>query len=420
MTDAPLTLKARTWSRLASDTTSGIVLLVAALLAMILANSPWRANYFELANSVIGPASWHLNLTVSEWAADGLLAVFFFVVGVELKYELVLGSLSKPREAAVPAIAAIAGMIVPAIVFVTIIVFSGQDSALTGWAIPTATDIAFALAVLAIFGRRLPRALRTFLLTLAVVDDLLAILVIAFFYTETINFGSLGLALLSITGFAVLVRVKHPSWWLLLPLALVAWYFMLESGVHATIAGVLLGLVVPARHIHGETFSRTHKFDYEVRPYSSAVALPIFAFFTAGVAVVDKDSPAQMLTQPVVIAILVALVLGKLIGILGITTLVTKLTPLRLPDAVGIRDLVPIGLLGGIGFTVALLIAELSFPTGQFHDEAKLAILVGSLIAGTLAAIVLVWDSHKKRSNDMNLDGIPDIDTTTIADYREL
>lgn len=410
------TLRERVWHRLSRDTTSGTVLLVAALLAMLLANSPWRDVYFNLASTQIGPESLHLNLTLSQWATDGLLAVFFFVVGVELKYEVVLGSLSKPKEAAVPAIAAVAGMVVPAVIFVAIILTTGQDSELRGWAIPTATDIAFALAVLAIFGRKLPRALRTFLLTLAVVDDLLAIIVIAAFYTETINFASLAISLVGIACFAILVRAREPRWWLLLPVAAISWYFMHDAGVHATIAGVLLGIVVPARHIHGETYSRAHKFDYEVRPYSSAIALPIFAFFAAGVSIIDKDNQGQMLTEPLVIAIVLGLVLGKLIGILGITALVTKLTPLRLPDAIGTRDLIPVAMLGGIGFTVALLVAELSFPTGLHHDEAKLAILVGSLIAGTLAAFLLSWNSRLPRTDDMNLDGIPDIDTKTIGE----
>lgn len=395
-----LTLRERAWDRLSKDTTSGIVLLVAAALAMILANSPWRDTYFGLTDAHIGPASLGLNLSVTEWATAGLLAVFFFVVGVELKYEIVLGSLSKPREAAVPAIAAVAGMAIPAIIYVVIIKAAGEDSALRGWAIPTATDIAFALAVLAIFGRKLPRALRTFLLTLAVVDDLLAILVIAIFYTSMINFGSLALSLACVAVFAVLVRAKKLRWWILIPIALLAWYFMLSSGVHATIAGVLLGIVVPARHIHGEHFSRAHQLDYEVRPYSSAIALPIFAFFSAGVAVVDKTNPGQMLTDSISVAIIAGLVLGKLIGILGITWLVTKLTPLRLPKSITTRDLVPVGLLGGIGFTVALLLAELSFPVGIHHDEAKLAILVGSLIAGVLAAILLSWDSRQSRTQD--------------------
>lgn len=413
------TTRERLWNRLSSDSTSGVILLVAALVAFVFANSPWREAYFSLTDLQLGPASLHLDLTLTQWATDGLLAIFFFVVGVELKYEIVRGSLSKPREAAVPAIAAVAGMALPAILYTVIVLTSGQDSALRGWAIPTATDIAFALAVLAIFGRRLPRALRTFLLTLAVVDDLLAILVIAVFYTASIGFISLALSLACIGLFGWMVRWRKPRWWLLLPVAVIAWYFMHDSGVHATIAGVLLGLTVPAKNVHGETYSRAHKFDYEVRPYSSAIALPIFAFFSAGVAVIDKDNPLGMLVDPLVIAIVVGLVVGKLIGILGITSIITKFTPLRLPDAIGVRDLLPIGLLGGIGFTVSLLIAELSFPVGVHHDESKLAILVGSLVAGIAAALTLRWDSRKARKKDMNLDGIPDTDTTPIGDGPE-
>ena len=218
---------------------------------MVLANSPWRDAYFGLTELQVGPEALHLNLTLAQWASDGLLAIFFFVVGVELKYEVVVGSLSKPREAAVPAIAAVAGMLVPAALFVFIILALGESSAIKGWAIPTATDIAFALAILAIFGRRLPRALRTFLLTLAVVDDLLAIVVIAAFYTETISFTSLALSLVAVGTFGLVARSKRPKWFVLVPLALVAWYFMHDSGIHATIAGALLGLTVPARMVRG-------------------------------------------------------------------------------------------------------------------------------------------------------------------------
>ena len=192
------------------ETTSGILLMVAAAIALIWANSPWREGYAALAETTVGPESLHLNLTLATWAADGLLAIFFFVVGVELKQELVAGSLRKPREAAVPVFAAIGGMLFPALLFTLIILVSGDSTALGGWAIPTATDIAFALAVLAIFGRGLPRALRTFLLTMAVVDDLLAIIIIALFYTESIDLLSLLFSLIAIVLFAVVVRSRKP------------------------------------------------------------------------------------------------------------------------------------------------------------------------------------------------------------------
>ncbi|GAA3671031.1 Na+/H+ antiporter NhaA [Microbacterium marinilacus] len=399
-----------------AETTSGLILIAAAAAALIWANSPWREAYSSLSAFTIGPEALHLDLSLATWAADGLLAVFFFVVGVELKHEIVAGSLRNPRQAAVPVLAAVGGMAVPAIIFVLVVGLSGDRTAAHGWAIPTATDIAFALAVLAIFGRGLPRALRTFLLTLAVVDDLLAIIVIAVFYSSGIDMVALGIALAGVAVFAVLVRTRTPRWWLLLPVAAIAWGFMHASGVHATIAGVLLGFTVPARPIRFDREPRTHRFDEAVRPFSSGIALPVFAFFSAGVTLIDGEGPGGVLLQPVVLAIVAGLVLGKVIGVLGFTALVTRFTPLRLPDAIGLRDLLPVGLLTGIGFTVSLLISELSFPDTEHTDGAKIAVLIGTMLAASLAAALLRWDARKARAADMNEDGAVDTDTARIGD----
>ena len=397
-----------------TETVSGMLLLVAAALALVWANSPWRDGFTALSGFAFGPEALHLNLNMSAWAADGLLAVFFFVVGVELKHEIVAGSLRNPREAAVPVLAAMGGMATPAILFTVVILTTGDTDALHGWAIPTATDIAFALAVLAIFGRGLPKALRTFLLTLAVVDDLLAIIVIAVFYTGTIDALALAASLAAVAVYAVLVRMRRTRWWLLVPVAVIACGFMHTSGVHTTIAGVLLGFTVPARPIYMDKEPRTHRFDDTIRPFSNGVALPVFAFFSAGVSLLDGDGPEGILAQPVVLAIVIALVLGKLVGVLGTTALVTKLTPLRLPDAIGLRDLLPVGFLAGIGFTVSLLIAELSFPDTEHTDGAKIAILIATILAAILAATLLRWDARKQRSRDMNADGLPDQNTDAI------
>lgn len=397
------------------ETVAGILLLAAAALALIWANSPWRAAYADLSALTLGPAALHLDLTLAQWAADGLLALFFLVVGLELKQEIVAGSLRNPRQAAVPMLAAVGGMAVPAIVYVTVVTVAGATDALQGWAIPTATDIAFALAVLAVFGRGLPRALRVFLLTLAVVDDLLAIIVIAAFYTETVHPLWLLASLACVAVFAVLTRLRRTRWWLLLPVGLLAWALMHSSGVHATIAGVLLGLVVPARPVHGEHHSRTHRFVDLVQPISAGIVVPVFAFFAAGVSLVDGDGPIAVLRQPVLIAIVAGLVIGKVVGVLGTTALVTRLTPLRLPDAIGLRDLMPVGLLTGIGFTVSLLIAELSFEDGVHTSAAKFAVLAGSLISALLGALALRWSARQARSSDMNRDGVVDVDTEPIA-----
>ncbi|MEO9104365.1 MAG: Na+/H+ antiporter NhaA [Terrimesophilobacter sp.] len=380
--------RVRRWLTL--ETTSGGLLIVAALIAIVWANSPWRSTYFGLSGFMVGPSAVHLDLSLAAWATDGLLAVFFFVVGVELKHEVVAGSLRNVKEAAVPVLAAVGGMVLPAAIFIGIVLVANDPSALPGWAVPTATDIAFALAILAIFGRGLPPALRTFLLTLAVVDDLLAIVVIAVFYTAQIHLISLFLALIAVAVFALLVRLRSPRWWMLLPVALVAWTLMHDSGIHATIAGVLLGLVVPARLMHNEGVSRTHRYEHDVRIWSSAIALPVFAFFSAGVSIVDGGG-AALFAQPVVVAIVVGLVLGKLVGVLGTTVLVTKFTALRLPESLSLRSLVPVGFLSGIGFTVSLLIAELSFPGATHSDGAKAAILSATVIASVLAAVTLRW-----------------------------
>ncbi|MFT3969587.1 MAG: Na+/H+ antiporter NhaA [Micropruina sp.] len=407
------TRRGRLVGRLTEEVPGGILLLIAAVAALLWANSPWSDAYHALAGTVAGPAGVHLDLTLAQWASDGLLAIFFFVVGVELKNELVAGSLRQPREAAVPVLAAAGGMVVPALIFAVVMVASGEPGALHGWAIPTATDIAFALAVLAVFGRGLPRALRIFLLTLAVVDDLLAIVVIAVAYTEHISGPMLAGALAAVALFGVLGTLRWTAWWMLVPVAALAWGFMHASGVHATIAGVLMGLTVPAVAVHGEPGPRTQRYDDLIRPWSAVVALPVFAFFAAGVTLVGGAGPATT-SEPVFYAVLLGLLAGKVVGVLGTTALVTRFTPLRLPDAIGLRDLLPVGLLTGIGFTVALLIAELSFDDDVHRGAAKAGVLAASLLAGVLGAVGLRWDARRARDADMNADGAPDADTDVI------
>ncbi len=397
----------------ALDTTSGVLLLITAAIAVVWANSPWRESYSSLLHTEVGPDFMQLDLSLAHWASDGLLAIFFFVVGVELKHEFVAGSLRDLKLAGVPIAAAVGGMVTPALFYVVVVAL-GDPEALRGWAIPTATDIAFALAVLAIFGRGLPMPLRTFLLTLAVVDDLLGIVVIATFYTDEIDFVMLGGALVTVAVFAVLVRGSWRLWPLFIPVGVVAWALMHASGVHATVAGVLLGFVVPAVAIRGEEMPRTERLDEAVRPYSAAIALPVFAFAAAGVTVIGGEGS---IVQPVSSGIVLGLVVGKLVGVLGSTWLMTKFTPLRLPDAIGLRDLLPIGMLTGVGFTVALLIAELSFEGGSDDHAAaaKAAILAGSVISAALAAALLRWDARQARDADMNRDDIPDINRDVIG-----
>ena len=277
--------------RLRSETVGGALLLLGAVVALVWANSPWRGAYQDLSAVVVGPHSLHLDLSLATWAADGLLAIFFFVVGVELKFEIVAGTLRHPARAALPIVAAVGGMAVPALLFTAVVAVSGTD-ALEGWAVPTATDIAFAVAVLAVVGRGLHPALRTFLLTLAVVDDLLAITVIAVFYTGDLQLGWLALALVPLALFALLVQRRMLIWWLLVPLAVITWALVHASGIHATVAGVLLGFTVPALLRSGEHHPATHRVENAVRmgkvlarPLDAGAADAWFAALTAGLEV---------------------------------------------------------------------------------------------------------------------------------------
>ncbi|GAA2522782.1 Na+/H+ antiporter NhaA [Winogradskya humida] len=399
---------------LRAETVGGVLLLAAAVLALVWANSPWSDAYHELSKIRIGPHGWHLDLTLAQWAADGLLAVFFFVAGLELKREFVAGDLRDPRRAALPVAAAVGGMAVPALIFAA--VASRTGGALAGWAIPTATDIAFALAVLSVISTHLPSSLRTFLLTLAVVDDLLAIAIIAVFYTSALHLIPLLLALVPIALFGVLVQRRVRSWWLLLPLAVVAWGLVHASGIHATVAGVLLAFTVPVRDRDGTGHGPAELFEHRWRPISAGVAVPVFAFFAAGVSVADAGGIGSALTNTVTLAVVAGLVLGKVAGITGSTWLVQRFTRARLDDGLSWWDVTGLGLLGGVGFTVSLLIGELAFGAGTERDGyAKIGVLAGSLVAALLAMVVLrLRNRHYRRlceqeEVDSDRDGIPDV-----------
>lgn len=374
--------------QLRDETVGGGLLLIAATLALVWANSPWADSYAALVALPVGPASVGLQLPLGDWAADGLLSVFFLVVGLELKHELVVGSLSRPSRAVVPIAAALGGMLVPALIFV-VVNASMAGGAPAGWGIPMATDIAFALAVLAVIGRRLPIALRAFLLTLAVVDDLGAITVIAIFYSTHFELAWFTLSIICFIGFALAQRRRIRSAWIYLPLALVAWYAMHESGVHATVAGVVLGLLTRVRSDPGETDPPADRVAHRIHPWSAALCVPLFAFFAAGVDV-RSIGILEALSAPVAIGIILGLVVGKPIGIVGTTYLVARFTRASLPKAIRWADIAAVGVLAGIGFTVSLLITELAFP-GQPDTVAiaKTAVLAASVIAAALAAIAL-------------------------------
>lgn len=404
------------WQRvsdlLRTETVGGALLLAAAGAALVWANSPWSSGYHRLSEFVVGPQSLHLNLSLSAWAADGLLAVFFFVVGVELKREFVAGDLRDPARAALPIAAAVGGMVVPAAIFVGINMFSGHPENLGGWAVPIATDIAFALAVLAVVSTHLPAALRIFLLTLAVVDDLLAITVIAVFFTDHVALGPLAAALIPIALYAFAVQRGVRQWWILMPPAIVAWALVHASGVHATVAGVVLGFTVP---VLGHHASAKH-FEHLVRPLSAGFAVPVFAFFAAGVTVGGWSGFAEALSHPVTIGVIAGLVLGKPIGVLGTTYLLARFTHASLDEDLAWRDVLGVAMLAGIGFTVSLLIGELAFGHSTVaDDDVKIAVVTGSVVAGLLASVVLVSRNaayrriHQLETVDADHDGVPDV-----------
>lgn len=397
---------------LRKETVGGMLLLIAAAAALVWANSPWSGAYRGISNVAIGPESLHLHLPVSVWAADGLLAIFFFVVGLELKREFVAGDLRDPRRAALPIAAAVGGMLAPAAIFIAINVLAGHPENLGGWAVPIATDIAFALAVLAVLSTHLPSALRTFLLTLAVVDDLLAITVIAVFYTDHLSPWPLALALVPIGLFALAVQRGAHQWWLLVPLALAAWALVHASGVHATVAGVVLGFTVPVlgRHASAEDF------EHKLRPLSAGVAVPVFAFFAAGVTVGGWSGLGDSLRHPITDGVIAGLVIGKPLGVFLTAFLLAKFTHAALDDDLAWRDVLGVSLLAGIGFTVSLLIGELAFGYGtRAGADVKIGVLVGSVVAGVLASLVLLSRNaayrriHLFETADADHDGVPDV-----------
>jgi NhaA family Na+:H+ antiporter len=407
---------------LRKETVGGALLLLAAVAAIIWANSPWSQTYDALREVHVGTdrLGLHLDLSLTAWAADGLLAIFFFVVGLELKREFVAGDLRDPSRAALPIAAAVGGMVVPAAIFVAFTAHLGAET-MRGWAIPTATDIAFAVAVLAVISTHLPSALRTFLLTLAVVDDLLAITVIACFYTDHINLAALGLAVVPLALFALCVQRQIWSLWPLLPLALLTWAFVHESGVHATVAGVLLGFTVPVlrRQAAGGPEAGpglAEQLEHLVRPISAGVAVPVFAFFAAGVAIGGYSGLATALRDPIALGIVCGLVVGKAVGIFGTTRILAALTRAALDTALRWVDVFGMSLLAGIGFTVSLLIGDLAYGTGSEQGEhVKIAVLTGSVVAAVLAAAMLRLRNRHYRSvcaeesRDDDHDGVPDL-----------
>ncbi len=405
----------------------GIVLVIAAAVALVLANSPLAETYHAVIDHHITIDLGFLTLdeSVEHWINDLLMAVFFFVAGLEIKRELVHGDLRDPRRAALPIAAALGGMIVPALLYVALNV--GGEGA-NGWGIPMATDIAFAVGILALVGKRAPASLRVFLLTLAIVDDIGAILVIAIFYTSQLSLGWLAAAVGTIVAIVVLQKIKVYSVIPYLVLGGFLWLAVFESGIHATIAGVILGLLTPAYPLHPPTavLGTIHKrvsglrarpqddiadedeqnelesiavlsrdavsplriWEHRLHPWSAFVILPLFALANAGVEL-SSESFGGLFTEPVPLGIIVGLVLGKPLGVMLMSFLVTKVGLARLPRGVGWLEMAGVGLLAGVGFTVSIFISGLAFDNAELVDMAKVGILTASMIAGVVGYAAL-------------------------------
>ena len=380
---------------LQSETTGGVLLIVAAIIGLLLANGPLSSAFHALATTHIGSDALHLNLTVQEWTADALLAIFFFVIGCELKHELAVGTLSKPRQAVLPVAAALGGMAVPALLYVAIS-RGGTADALNGWGIPMATDIAFALAVLAVLGRGLPSGVRTFLLTLAIVDDLGAILVIALFYSAGLNLEWIVVSALLLALFALAQRQRITSPLINVPLALAVWYAVHAAGVHATIAGVALGLLMRVKKDPGESDAPVDRATARFHPISAVVAVPLFALFAAAVDLRSIDL-GSVISSPILLGVFVGLVVGKPVGIILAAWLATVLGA-KLSPGVQWMDIALIGALAGIGFTVSLLISELAFTSDAALSAAKLGVLLASFGAVAVSATLLAL-RRRERTN---------------------
>ena len=368
---------------LRQETVGGLILLAATVAALVWANSPWKASYSKAQDFAFGPHVLGMHLTVQQWTADGLLAVFFFVAGLELKREITVGSLAKPAHAVLPVVAAVCGMTVPAVIF--LLVTFGDPEAAKGWAVPTATDLAFCLAVLAITGQAIPSSLRAFLLTLAVVDDVLAIVLIALLFSDGIRLLPMLGSVAAIATYAVLQRYGVDSVPILLALGLIAWALMLDSGVPPTVEAVALGLVTRVRPAP----SPVERFEHSLRPLSAGVCVPLFALFSVGISL-SPVAIGDALHDRAAWGVVLGRVIGKTIGVFGGAWLVVRLTGARLAPDLKWPDLFALATLTGIGFAVPLLISGEAYGVGSARDQAvTMAILASALISAVLASILL-------------------------------
>jgi len=414
------------------EAAGGILLIFAAIIALIWANSPWSNSYFDLWNTEIHISIGDLislehhghPLTLGEFINDVLMVLFFFVVGLEIKRELVTGELNTKRAASLPAAAAIGGMIVPALIYFA---FNQSGDATAGWGIPMATDIAFAVGVVSLLGTRVSTSLKIFLLTLAIVDDIGAILVIALFYTEKLSVGWLIVAFLVIFATSLLKAVKIWYMPIYVILGFILWYAIFESGVHATIAGVIMGLLAPARPLLDtddeveifkiqkidevesqslrrlafqikETVPVTERLANLLHPLTGFIILPLFALANAGV-VISTESVGDAVSSGITQGIVVGLVVGKIAGITLFTLLAVKIGLCTLPPGTTKRHIVGIASIAGIGFTVSMFIGGLAFDNAMLQDEAKIGILFASVVAAIIGTFILYKSSEREESS---------------------
>ena len=379
------------WKFLKTESSSGLLLIIFSLLAIFLANSDLSTYYYSLKNSYISIGLGELTIkeSVHHFVNDGLMAIFFLVIGLELKREMISGQLSSVKKVLLPGIAAVGGMAVPALVYVLINI--DNPLAMSGWAIPTATDIAFSLAVLAVLGNRVPVSLKVFLLSLAIIDDLGAVLVIALYYTSDLSTGNLlsALGIFTILMWLNFNNIRKVSIYLFGGLFL--WYFILHSGIHTTIAGVILAATIPLS-IKDTSHSPARYLEEKLHTFSGFIILPLFAFFNADISLDSMNFSS--LSNPVPLGIMLGLLLGKPIGITFLTYISIKLKICTLPNNVNLYDILGVSFLCGIGFTMSLFINALAFPEGSqviyFGQEfSKSGIFFGSILSGIIGYIIL-------------------------------
>jgi NhaA family Na+:H+ antiporter len=417
-----------------SEVTGSVLLMIAAVAALVWANSPWSAQYFDLAHTYVGVSFGDaaFKLSLRHWVNDGLMAVFFFVIGLEIKREIVVGELSSLQKAVLPVTAAVGGMVVPALFYVLVIWLGGgaHAEAYSGWGIPMATDIAFALGILSLFGKRVPLSLKVFLTALAIADDLGAIVVIALFYTESISFLGLGIAASFLFAIFLASRIGVRSLLLYALLAICGWAGLLVSGIHATIGGVVVAMLVPVtsklaprdffrrtaqrlKELKGAKISKTSMvtdnkqlktlndmylavedmrpvgvaLEHLLHPVQVFLILPLFAFLNAGVAL--DGEVLSTAVNPITFAILAGLMIGKPVGVLLFSWLAIKSGKASLPTGVSWKHLIGVGCLAGVGFTMSIFISDLAFTDTLAQSWSKTAILVGSLGSGLLGYFTL-------------------------------